>query len=63
MTEQLIKRLSSDKFGRLSDEKQADLKGVYYREGLFSNQDEWLDALDVYFDDCVSNAHDAERFA
>lgn len=63
MNTKLIKRLVSDKFGRLSDEKQTDLKGLYREEGLFANQDEWVDALDIYFDDCISNAYDAERFA
>lgn len=63
MNTALINRLAKDKYGRRSDKEQAVLKGEYRREGLFSTQDEWLDTLDTYFDDCVSHAYDVERFA
>lgn len=62
-TDKLISRLVADKFGRLSDEKQADLKALYRHEGLFSSQDEWLDALDIYLDDAVDSQHYKELYA
>lgn len=62
-TDKLIARLFNDNFGRLNDEKQADLKCLYHYEGLFSMQDEWLDALDTYFDDVVDAAHYKQLFA
>lgn len=62
-TDKLIARLFNDNFGRLNDEKQAALKNLYHYEGLFSTQNEWLDALDAYFDDAVDAAHYKQLFA
>jgi hypothetical protein len=61
-TDKLIARLFNDNFGRLNDEKQADLKSLYQYEDLFSTQDEWLDALDIYLDDAVDAAHYTQLF-
>jgi hypothetical protein len=62
-TNKLIARLFADNFGRKGDDVQAELKGLYRQEGLFDSQDDWLDALEIYFDEATSQSHYRQLYA
>lgn len=62
-TAKLLDRLFKDNFGRKSDDVQFQLKSQYKDEGLFISQDDWLEALEIYFDEASSQAHYRQLYA
>lgn len=62
-TEKLVSRLFADNFGRKSDDVQLELISQYRHEGLFDSQDDWLDALKIYFDEATNQAHYRQLYA